>query len=495
MNKYKVLVADDEYEENETYYELLLSDDRFVWEHVQSRADFDSKKYSHFDAVILDINLKNWDLPLTTALQIIGRSCPILLASFAWDNPVTGERVRESLAGNPEVRIVQTMSLSELKGADNESYVAMLQVAMWLALSSERRLSTLRKTQDESFEILLVSDPQYGDPNQEDWAEYVERELPKFISSRNKSIDLLAITGDIAYQGSQEDYITAEKKISDLVSALWPTADEVDRRERILLVPGNHDVDFRIEAANHIDTSFNKDDNTIIIEPRELNKEDLKSPRVPANYKMQPFRDFCYRLTSDDRWLSSKDLCWINDSFLHLGLRFILLNSAHGISCLSPSHADIPKSATDRERLDTSREIFTVALSHHGPLDTIESSIESLESWPRISKFFGMNEVKLLLHGHAHRRTTCTTALTESQEVRKADSEGRLTVNEGEIGRVMAPTTHLDEVLRPLDERGFMILSIKRENGKAKTVIVDSFDTSDNGPKQTEGYPIHLIYD
>ncbi|MBV5346694.1 metallophosphoesterase, partial [bacterium] len=56
--------------------------------------------------------------------------------------------------------------------------------------------------------------------------------------------DLVAITGDLAHSGKAAEYALARRWLAE---ALWPTLSAKDApplpRDRLLLVPGNHDVD------------------------------------------------------------------------------------------------------------------------------------------------------------------------------------------------------------------------------------------------------------
>ena len=85
----------------------------------------------------------------------------------------------------------------------------------------------------------------------------------------------------------------------------------------------------------------------------------------------------------------SEDLCWINDSFLHLGIRFLLLNSAATIGCSAPNRALVPTDALTRlvnTYAPDVRRPFSIALSHHGPIATGMEDVESLENWPQVGK-------------------------------------------------------------------------------------------------------------
>lgn len=94
--------------------------------------------------------------------------------------------------------------------------------------------------------LLHLSDLHFSANNRWD-ADAVLRDLVRCIAqdaSEGLIPDLVAITGDLAFAGKREDYALA---LDWLDRVLWPALDrngpEPLPRDRLLLVPGNHDVD------------------------------------------------------------------------------------------------------------------------------------------------------------------------------------------------------------------------------------------------------------
>ena len=95
---------------------------------------------------------------------------------------------------------------------------------------------------DQPIRILHLSDFHFKAAKTWD-ASPVLRDLTRFIKrevKRGMVPDLVAITGDIAHAGTAEEYALAR---AWLETQLWPALPDGLPRDRLLLVPGNHDVD------------------------------------------------------------------------------------------------------------------------------------------------------------------------------------------------------------------------------------------------------------
>ncbi|MBX3515551.1 MAG: SUMF1/EgtB/PvdO family nonheme iron enzyme [Rhodospirillales bacterium] len=94
---------------------------------------------------------------------------------------------------------------------------------------------------DQPIRILHLSDIHFRVSKKWD-ADPVLRELANFIKREVESglkPDLVAITGDLAHAGIAEEYKLAKEWLENY---LWPAVGNLPR-DRLLLVPGNHDVD------------------------------------------------------------------------------------------------------------------------------------------------------------------------------------------------------------------------------------------------------------
>lgn len=93
---------------------------------------------------------------------------------------------------------------------------------------------------DSPIRILHLSDIHFRESKRWD-ADPVLRALTLFVQREVESglvPDLVVITGDIAFGGVAPEYALARQWLD----ALWPKFGSLDR-DRLLLIPGNHDVD------------------------------------------------------------------------------------------------------------------------------------------------------------------------------------------------------------------------------------------------------------
>lgn len=473
MVEFRVLVVDDQGPNVEaTYGRLFQGDASFHWEMAQSKQAFEKEAFESFDAVLLDINLDQWNMLLGEAVNTVGKQCPIVLVSQYWGEPTTHTRVEEVLALAKQVQFVRILILNDLVTDGWQKRVRAMREQLRLAIARDRRRGVLHLPSDAPIHILHLSDPQYGDPGEDGWAVQVEGEIAKSLRDIQPNIHFIAITGDISFQGHPNEFRIAEEKLGSLLTALLPNRE--DWRERVLLVPGNHDVNLRLAAADQI---------TVNVREKKLSRSNPKT--VPADhrrYALQPFREFAWRLTGDPNWRDSEDLCWVNDSFRHLGLRFYLLNSAAAIHCADPKTAKTPSLELLTRSFDSVAKLFGIALSHHGPASAGTGPIEALSNWPDVAKHLQLGGIRLFLHGHGHAWLAERFPLGA---LPTTPSEGRLT--EEEVLRIMAPTTHLNDKMRPDGaHRGFTIITLRRSNAMVHKAEVDSYKLHEGSPLPME---------
>lgn len=478
MNNYSILIADDQSDTTKPLFKRLFdNDESFSWHMAETWSEFSDPNRNKYDAIILDINLDEWGRTLEEALSRTGEDCPVVLASRCWDQPRTHQRVSEALAKAKRIPFVGTIELNDLGREGWEGQAVSIRSQLRLAIARFRQQGLLELGDEASIRILHLSDPQYGDPGEENLAFLVEKEIPRFvIGDLGYTIHFVAITGDITFSGQPEEYCIAESKLKTLVEAFLPATE--DWHERVLMVPGNHDVDMRLAASDGVNFKF-----------KGCKVETIKSAALNFSHKahyFQPFRDFAWRLTSNRNVRDSEDLCWVNDSFKHLGLRFYMLNTAASITIKDPKASEIPVATLERlVRSSISGEnVFGIALGHHGP-DSGDDPIEAIRNWQQVGKTIQNSPIRMFIHGHGHKRLTDFFPLvggTPRPPVGVA--------KKSEIIRIMAPTTHLQEKKRALGERrGFNIITLNRHKGRVETIEVDSYELTEDVPHRADGAP------
>jgi len=436
MMRYRVLVADDEPDINRDRYGLLLSDpdDGFDWTLVGTRDVFEHTDFSQYDAVILDINLTGWrHMPLGEAVRTIPHPIPIVFASGRWHEEATIRVIREVLADAKDANFVQILILDDLRADTAPLKIRAVREQLRLAIARAQRYTQLSVGDDEPIHILHLSDPQYGDPDTDGWAGLAEEQIAKFLYDLCPRLHLVAITGDITYQALPSEFDEARSRIGSLLSAVFGAGGQ----ERLLLVPGNHDVNLRLAAADCLDFDF-KSGHPVV-------RKGGWDPTGQRRFALAPFCQFAWRLTGDPRWLGAGDLCWVNESFRHLGLRFIVLNTVSELDCSSPARATLPL-GTLRKLVPSPREsdrLFCIALAHHGPASTPAGPDDvAIGNWPDVAGCLQVAGVRMFIHGHGHERRVERLGWDGKPAMvggRPADGQ----LGQEEFLRVMAPTSHL----------------------------------------------------
>jgi hypothetical protein len=372
------------------------------------------------------------------------------------------------------VILAGTLALNDLGRDGWERHTVSMRSQLRLVIARHRQQGLLDLGENDPIRILHLSDPQYGDPGEDNLSFVVEKEIPNFVcGAMRKTIHFIAITGDITYSGQPSEFVMAEEKLKILVEQFLPTRE--DWRERLLIVPGNHDVDLRLVAADQISYKFGKSKPICVTN----NVNDISHRR----YGLQAFRDFAWRLSGNPGWRDADELFWINDSFRHLGIRFYMLNSAAAIDCRNPKNYQIPISALVNMvgNHPLNGELFGVILSHHGPIAPNMDASEAIENWPQVLKSIQSSPVRLFIHGHGHARLTNVVPLTSRTSPREAIGD----LERSEMLRIMAPTTHLNGIKRPVAERrGFNLITLKRNYGRVEEVEVDSYELSEDTPQR-----------
>ena len=482
MMRYKVLVADDEPNLNRDRYALLLDDpdSGFEWTLAGTRDEFEQTDFSQYDAVVLDINLTRWHhMPLIEAIRTIRPPVPIVFASGRWHEESTIRVIREILADAKDANFVQILILDDLRLDTAPLKIRAVREQLRLAIAKAQRYTQVPVEDDEPIHILHLSDPQYGDPDTDGWAGLAEEQISRFLCEICPRLHLVAITGDITYQGLPSEFGEAKSRIERLLrDALYKAHG--GGHERVLLVPGNHDVNLRLAAADCLDFDFRS--GRPVVRKRGWN------PTGQRRFALEPFCRFAWELTGDPRWLDAGNLCWVNDSFRHLGLRFVLLNTVSELDCSSPARATLAL-GTLRKLVPSAREpdrLFSIALAHHGPATVPPGSGDvAIDNWPDVGGFLRDARVRMFIHGHGHERRVERLGWDGAVAMiggRPADGQ----LGQDEFLRVMAPTSHVGSRRRPDGAaRGLNLIALERHKRQVQRVTVQTFTLDEGRPHRS----------
>jgi predicted MPP superfamily phosphohydrolase len=206
--------------------------------------------------------------------------------------------------------------------------------------------------------------------------------------------DLIFITGDVAYRGSEEEYKQAEK----LLNSIWTTTGL--GTERTFVVPGNHDVDRRVVES----------DPMYALAYKELADPDLSAQAwLTALYKWwqyPPLRDLMRKkLLHYSNFIKNCSAHAINDEYyaqiVHVAganISILGLNSAlmswrdgedreRGLWIGKPQLDEVEKALPQNAHL-------RIGLVHH-PIEALHTNDGT---WDRLQTI-----CSILFHGHLHK--------------------------------------------------------------------------------------------
>lgn len=423
---YKLMVIDDDRLTREKTYEEVLTVPDFDPLYIWNNRDFLQHYDTPVDGYIIDVFLEEGDWKQTNIIEILKkfiqnapRLAPVFLVSRLWGD----ERVLGILkqTGESSVKVVQYLAWSEFEEAAGEKGVAAekkeaikarmdaLRNKLLFELDHWHGRSRLRSLADhDTIRLLLLADVQFGDPTTDPKATFAENWIAHTLKKDGKLPDLILVAGDVSHSGRPDQFAFAkERLVLDLIGPLWGEHN-IDRfRDRILLVPGNHDVNLRFSACDGrifdpVNADFKKDNHSL-----------LKVKEQPYlfhhDYALEPFRRFAHQLTGDKNWENSRDMSWVDRRFIHYGIRFFFLNSVSELKASMPDHASFSEAAVKNIMRsignDDPESIFSIAVSHHGlrpPND--KDNTKELDNWSDVGcDLFSMYKIRLWLYGHYHK--------------------------------------------------------------------------------------------
>lgn len=473
-----VLVVDDDLNSAKPLFDRIFEvSGEMAPQYAESWSQLTQLRLERFAAILLDVNLDKWGRRLDEALELVSNRCPIVLVSRWWQDSGTHRHVSQALAASREVMLIGTIALETLDTKDWRVAAEGASRQLHFLIQRVRNFSVLDLGADDDVNILHLSDPQYGDPNTERISGAAEDEIARFVRHHLRMpIHIVAITGDITYSGQPSEFSLAAQRTERLLTKLF--SEGVNWRNRVLLVPGNHDVNLRLGAASKIKIEFPRSGEraaTISVAAADSGDAELRA------FGLRCFQDFAYRITADPRYLLPRCECLVVEAFLPYGIRFVLVNTVSALHVESPRAFQVGENCRAAlNDIQADSEVFTLAMAHHGPpfLGPVE---EGLSDWAELLKAFQTAGIRVLLHGHGHERRTDVLDLTGSTDVRPAQGK----VADSELLRVMAPTSHLNGRLRT-GSRGFNVLTLGRRYGRVEKVVVEHYELDHDVPHRAD---------
>ncbi len=474
---FKLLIIDDDIRRKDAL-ELLFKYDLFVLEFVFDKRSLFQKKLLPFeyDCIFCDISLDIWasdgdiNNMFKTVVSFIGNKIPLVIYSSDfkqvsyWTNNLLSEKFN----------LIYTIALKQISEIEKteltlEPYIEKSQIIcnnIFIRLNAINGYSILKKTDDQEISILHISDLQFGDKDQHvELSNTFASALKREISNKKISeVDFIVITGDIAYDGSPSQYKNAAIWITNLCECILGE----DFQDRILLAPGNHDINLSLCSLNKYKYKFPNDEtniNNVELELRELITSEY------TFYSLDPFKDFAYNLTKDVNWLNNDSLSFINNKFCYLGFRFMHLNTLNPdrqLGNINPefsiNRAFITKIQKENSLLNKS-ELSTIVITHPSPKYLgCEIDENGPDMWTTISSFFKDINVDLYLYGHRHKNLKEWDVPLDKEMSFKISGTSTLLCNT-DIG----------------EPRGFKIIKILRKNNVVKKYKIECYNYKNGG--------------
>jgi hypothetical protein len=268
----------------------------------------------------------------------------------------------------------------------------------------------------------------------------------------------LAVTGDIAHTGKPLEYEGAKKWLNLVCRRLG--FEDLIPCDRLLLCPGNHDVNLSLAAAARV---------RVASDPKSKKlKQILESKTVDAAvlpYALRPYQDFSNAVSNHELVDESS---WVELRFRHLGIVFFGLQSLHLRADgpverrLNPQSLERVKSRIQKSIEGLSSRPLVIGLVHHCPVDG--SGDSAIDNPADVNAFLSGSSMRTgaFLYGHVHK---ARPRLIE-------DGDHRLLL-------VAASTPYMQSKSRDQDTlRGFNLYTFEREGHVVKSMTVKSFSLS-----------------
>jgi formylglycine-generating enzyme required for sulfatase activity/UDP-2,3-diacylglucosamine pyrophosphatase LpxH/energy-coupling factor transporter ATP-binding protein EcfA2 len=226
-----------------------------------------------------------------------------------------------------------------------------------------------------------------GPYNQEVILRSLVESVRRFREKENRAPDLIFATGDIAHYGKAKEYEQATTFFDDLVEAAGLN------RDRLFVVPGNHDVDRRMGKglARTLDTNDDADEYF-----------DPERPTPHLTQKFHAFSEWYSDYFRTIRTFPTNTTCSPLEIVLINGCRIAVLPLNSALFCIDQHDHEklfIGRRCLDAVKAQLEGADLAVALIHH-PLDWL-SPIEKENIEASLEK-----SVDLLLQGHYHQTST-----------------------------------------------------------------------------------------
>lgn len=530
MRKYKIMIIDDHIDRRIDMWRDFFTNNSIdnMNLNYESKIEFKRKAGPEFDIIypesgelldefirdnkvdgyFLDVYLEdedNWEIKdVLHLIEQYNPKAPIFVYSSKWKDKEVVEEVtkafRSSFLGRTPNSFYDTNTIESIV----ESFRKATNIRHLNRIRVERMLinnmidSAFGKTRkklnpgNEEIAILHISDIQYGDKKMTGFSDTIWSEVKRVCQNliKNKDINeinLVAITGDISMHGKQEEFNMAIKDMDEyLFKKLWPKeVENGEYKERILIVPGNHDFDLNFCTLDYLNSENgpNEGDRQIdfIKAANMLSDSGRKKINDYHDMGFAAFSNYAYSVTGNPIYIQRNHLNFVVDNFTNWGLKILCINTCDGISAEKTNGVEIDEGELKEilNSFDQSDYNYTtLILSHHSP-----NMISSLKDEEKknfdisVKQLCNITNAALWLGGHRH----------ISHEDEQKTSFGSIEIFE-------APTISLIEEWKETEEevtlkggdkvtayRGFQIIKLKLNNEGKRNIEKLLFIFDQNG--------------
>lgn len=450
------------------------------------------------DAFFLDVLYPDWPgITLGYVLQSIRKhsyNTPIFVYSNEWENHSIIKKVndafRDIFRNNTPAYYYD---LNEVTGINSQIELATQRNDLKAAVYERKFIKDIitnayNRTTKEPFSksgdlaILHISDIQYGDKSFTSYTENIWNEVAKkckdlITSERIAGIDLLTITGDISMHGRYDEMDLAYEDLKKLFKRLWEAEYEnEDYKERILLVPGNHDYDLNYCILNYIKAENQKDKRKVDFEKISKALAGTISKKF-NDYQIMgfsAFRDIAYKITNDIFYYKTDNhLNVVQNRFLDWNLRFVLLNTADAINAMETNAIGINQDELSKMCADENekRNPFTIVLSHHTPLlkDDLKGKAVVRKYEESFNKIIHTFNAKLWLGGHRHIDGGKTIQVGKIDNCKILENATITLEEKWKSKEISVVNTKQGEIS---SKRGFEVVILKKKEDEFETEVV-----------------------
>lgn len=397
---FKALVIDDDSKRNQTYHSVL--DGKFEVEIENDINSIDKRRIRQFDLLIIDVCLSSQVNELT-AFKLMDDHriiTPTVLISGEWVR--NNNEPNDVILQVPQYKnVIKLISWNNFIVEGNRDRIAE---EIYYDFCKACNISTaVRK---EKCTILHLSDLQFG--GNESGAAYNDnKRLANFLKKEDIVPDIVVITGDIADKGMKEEFAAAKEWIEELIRDLWDVKGSIsdEDRQRIIMVPGNHDYDISLSASDVFSFQFGGENQDNFIK-KEVGEDEF----VHQKLGFKNYYDFAFELTGDNSWNDYEHRAiHINEHFLNFGLCFVMFNSVYNINCRNCENKRggiyCNLSALSEEDLKyepiVNDEIVNILVMHNPPED-YHSGSSAEKSKNIFQTLVEDNHIDISFYGHSH---------------------------------------------------------------------------------------------